>query len=517
MNFYNPFRKPKIPEWPGGVFSDAHERTMEQLARREGCCTAMLGMAYLAAASGCMSKGSRTDAYFHIRLRAEQERQARRSPDSPPLRVEDYQLQTMWDRESNWRQRPALWIMLIAGSGLRKTQAQRHAFRVQRAQRSQIQMQHAHDTARWNSHEKSIQKQPHIAAEKPSDKPLVYFIENTSIPRLHEACSQHNKGVTCVYDEIARMFGGFGQYGGKREHADAPDRADTLLLWDGDDHAVNRKLGDTYARVTAATIYGATQPKRIKDFHDLDKDGLGPRFLPHFVTRGPVADPTVEVEGLRELEEALQRLLDIGNIEYTIDYEGALLVREMETYGSALASMEELGEGWVGAMGKMHGQMVRIATVLHGMRDPTNPTIPLATVAAAKRLIRHYQLPQWDLYYTDGAGAGGVERSIGRFILKSPQSRFVPSDFQANVWSCRGKTLQQITTLLEVFTTGDWLIPEKGYPVRAWTVHPELRQTINIDESRELGRLQRLQQLQDTIHNPDSPVSDFDRGDDFGC
>jgi hypothetical protein len=434
--FFDPWADPPPAEFPGGVLSQEMEDTVFATALRNGFCPGVLGMAYIAAASGAASKASRFTPY----------------------------------QNSTWWVPPIVWVMPIADSGQRKTAIEDIAFQALRDVHGEIWRQHRDALRNW----KAIPPKERLTVPKPTE-PHSFIVEDTGVEKLQVILSETDRGTAMVRDEIAGLLE-FGRYTSGRG---AAERAYYLQAYEANTYTVSRIGRDSiHIAVNGITLYGAIQPDRLKDFKDLDKDGLLQRINMVRTSHATSSRDDVIVKGSENIHNRIGALTRIEGQKYTTTPEGSALIRETEKLGQKLASIPDLGVGFQGTCSKLHGTHARYALVLHLLDAPSEPVITTKTIDRAGILIREFILPQARDFFRALTGAPQQRlRNIAGWILTKAPKRFLASDVTAGVWQCRGLGTKELGEALDPLVSGGWLEPETPFPSnRSWTLHPRVRE-----------------------------------------
>jgi hypothetical protein len=454
-SFFDPWSDPPPAEFPGGVLSREMEDTVFATALRNGFCPGVLAMAYLAAASGASSKASRFSPYTN----------------------------------STWWVPPIIWVMPIADSGQRKTAIEDTAFAALREVHGEIWRQHRDAIRSW----RAIPSQERKTTPKPLE-PHSFIVEDTGVEKLQIILSENDRGSAMIKDEIAGLFE-FGRYTSGKG---AAERAYILQTYEGGTYTVSRVGRDSiHIAVNGITLYGAIQPDRLKDFKDLDKDGLLQRIN---MVRASATTPSrddIVIRGSDKIYNKIEALTRMDSLRYTTTPEGSALIHETEKLGQKLASMSDFGVGFQGTCSKLHGTHARYSLVLHLLDDPTQLVIPTETIRRAGMLVNEFILPQARDFFSCLTGAPQQRlRNIAGWILTKAPNRFLASDVTTGVWGCRGLGTKDVGDALDPLVSGGWLEPEAPFPSnRAWTLHPRVRDAFVERTEAERARSEEVRQM----------------------
>jgi hypothetical protein len=456
--FFDPWEELAPPEWPGGVLPRQIEETLAAISLRDGADYGALCSAYLAAASGAAPKDARFVPYG-----------------------------------TRWKVPPILWLLLVAESAWRKTQIAETAFGALRRLHGNRWAEYMDQKRNWDIQAENDKR----AAGRPPE-PHSYVVNDATPEKLQLILARNRRGTLLLKDELAGFFD-FSRYasGGKG----ASERGFYLESYEGGAYTVHRIGRDSlHIESNALTIFGSIQPARLAEFTGLESDGLLQRFCVIRGTGGRVARPDVQVPHETALDEAIERLARLGGQTYTTTREGTELIRLTERDGTDFASITDYGAGFQGFCGKLHGTHARAALILHFLDNPDEPCIPSETVARARRLIRRWLLPHALGFYSAIPDSNVMMlRDVGGWLLTKAKPRVLASDLMAAVKACRGRSLKEISQMLEPLVAGGWLEPENEFPSnRAWLMNPAVRPAF---VARAKSERERRQGIYDRIRS----------------
>jgi hypothetical protein len=311
---------------------------------------------------------------------------------------------------------------------------------------------------------------------------------------MQEILAENDRGSAMVRDEIAGLLE-FGRYTSGKG---ATERAFYLQTYEAGIYTVYRIGRDSiHIAVNGLTLYGAIQPDRLKDFKDLDKDGLLQRINMIRASATTPSNDDIIIGGADKLYNKIEALTRTESQRYTTTPEGSALIRETEKLGQKLASIQDLGIGFQGTCSKLHGTDARYALVLHLLNDPTELSIPATTIERAGILIREFVLPQARDFFRSLTGAPQQRlRNVAGWILTKAPMRFLASDVTTGVWGCRGLGTKELGEALDPLVSGGWLEPETPFPSnRAWALHPSLRTAFAERAESERTRCDDVRQM----------------------
>jgi hypothetical protein len=135
---------------------------------------------------------------------------------------------------------------------------------------------------------------------------------------------------------------------------------------------------------------------------------------------------------------------------FTMNSDGAALIRETERLGLDLMRLSDYGPGFTGFCGKLTGLHARLALVLHYLdeailgRQP-KPLIPNKTIWRAGQLITRFVLRHASTFYGAYAGDGLEQtRSLADWILRCDKDIILVSDITSSIKFYRGKGLKEL-------------------------------------------------------------------------
>jgi hypothetical protein len=312
------------------------------------------------------------------------------------------------------------------------------------------------------------------------DTPRTYIAMDSTPEELQHILAATDHGAFLVRDELAAVFG-FGRYARDKGVA---ERSFYLEAYEGGPYMVSRKTTDSFLiEVNAVVIFGYIQPERLRKFADLDEDGLLQRFFPLRAAPATVSQEFGEIIGKAKFDDTISRLAEGFAREYTTNREGTDIIRRMEADAVEFARYSELGLGFQGFCGKLHGSLARLALILHLLDDPDaspNVVIHPDTVGRADRAVREFIVPHaYGFYASLVPDRIDLTRNIAAWLLtKAPvqPAAIRASDFGKHIRALRNLDLASLNRALDPFVTGGWLHPETPFPNnRRWFLDPGVR------------------------------------------
>jgi hypothetical protein len=391
-----------------------------------------------------------------------------------------------------WRVPPIVWVMIVAPSGFRKT-ALDPPFSALKQKDDGRWGQFTDELKNWRSLSQEEQKK----TRKPPE-PHAFIVTDTTVERVQITLADTDRGTLYKRDELAGFLGCFGRYNQDKGFA---ERSFYLESFEGGPYNVLRIGRDSiHIHVNGLTVYGCIQPDRLKQFADLEDDGLLQRFIAYRARSAVLSRPVGSIPGKTEFDNTIAKLADMPGRPYRpyrSTKESTDIIRKLEADALDYASLTDLGPGFSGFCAKLHGTLARLALILHMLKhpDPDVTMIDPNTVSQADRIVRGFILPSAvDFYH--GVSEKRVERtrSIASWLLTSAPDVIRASDFGKYVRACRDLSAAELNAALEPLITGDWLDPETPWPSnRAWHLNRAVRSVFaaRAEEVKTRGELSR--------------------------
>ncbi|MFG1265643.1 DUF3987 domain-containing protein [Xanthobacter aminoxidans] len=244
------------------------------------------------------------------------------------------------------------------------------------------------------------------------------MVQDATVEKLAYIAAGNPKGFLSFHDELAGLFASFGRYSGNG----GADRVFWLQAYNGRSHVVDRVKSDEPIRIPhlAVGVLGGIQPDRAAELLAGADDGLPARFLwcwpdpvPGFsVARGMIDDTVAQrtINRLARLGMAPQ-MAGQPDAPILVPLEEAAIQR-VEQIGREMKEREEGASSLMrGALGKVRGTVVRIATILSHLwwaassRDPFDEPRQIceAAVATAAEMMLGYFVPHAARVFGDAA------------------------------------------------------------------------------------------------------------------
>jgi hypothetical protein len=410
--------------------------------------------------------------------------------------------------DTEWFQKPLLWVLTIARPGAGKTPAQRamlhQLWEIQRALREQYEKEIQELKRRKNSRGADGLKEEEDEPPRPR-----IILGDTTIEALSEALRDNPRGILIANDEFESWLGSLDAY---RRGAVSRDRGEWLRLFDGGGHAVERiQRGSVFVPNWSASILTATTPAALaKLSRSLPEDGLLQRFIPII---GSTKREPRPVEGLDEVRKAfhqtVQRLFDarprahkgcvplsLPARDFLREWERRHQLRQ-EAFGSVEPGLEA-------HLAKYPNFLLRITLTLHAAnvvnhehelaRDPAGFAVPLATIECAARFLKRISLHALALYVnrSSGSEAYTIAREVARAMLARGWDQVARRNLIHGVRAFRNATSELQDSTLRLLADMGWLREaEGGYskptPAR-YDINPKLQPMFAQVAARERER-----------------------------
>lgn len=244
------------------------------------------------------------------------------------------------------------------------------------------------------------------------------MVQDATVEKLAYIAAGNPKGFLSFHDELAGLLSSFGRYSGNG----GADRAFWLQAYNGRNHIVDRVKSDEPIRIPhlAVGILGGIQPDRAAELLVGADDGLPARFLwcwpdpvPGFSVARDAIDDTIA-------QQAISRLARLGMAPQPAGQPDApilvpleeVAIQRVERIARAMKGREEGASPLMrGALGKVRGTVVRLATILSYLwwsassRDPFDEPreIGEAAVATAAEMMLRYFIPHAERVFGDAS------------------------------------------------------------------------------------------------------------------
>jgi Protein of unknown function (DUF3987) len=389
-----------------------------------------------------------------------------------------------------WRERPCLWIAMIAAASAKKTPAMKLATRpLRRLDRERF----ADDAQRMAQHDVDVKKhtkdmkryidgkldeQPPAQPPKHPETSRIVFNDAT-VAKLSDILHHNPRGVGMVRDELAGWLASIDGRGDA-----AKDRAAYLELYNGGGYMVSRVArGDIYVPNWSASILGGIQPSTLaKALKDVPEDGLLQRFYPMVSHKGAKAtNATVDPAHMDAYDQVIRRLATqmMGTVRLSHGA-AAILARTWDDV-FALIDGDTIPESMANHLSKWEGGIYRWALVMHALECSENETQAIVRPVSEKTaqvvadLHMQYFLPNVFTLYNDVLNASGDAehiRWIAGFILSRNLETLQLRDLRGyRPWSQRMGDDQK-RRILRALEDSGWLKPtEQTFLPRTWSVN----------------------------------------------
>jgi hypothetical protein len=461
LSFLDPWADPEPPTWPPDVLPAKYHDMVFERSMAAGLDPGAQGIAALCAISGAAPKNAR----FHP-----------------------------YGKDGDWAVPPIIWGMIVQLSGQRKS-ALDGPFEALKREHAKLWQAYYARLLRWRELSPADQRK----TTKPVE-PHAFVINDATPEAVQIILSRTNRGSLLLRDELAGLFG-FGRYAKDKGTA---ERAFYLESYEGGPYAVSRATKDgMFIAVNGLTIFGRIQPERLKDFADLQDDGLLQRFIMVRAARAAVGRPMGAITGKADFDEAIDLLAKTRGRDYRTTQEGGDVIRRMEADAIEFSAFTGHGPGFSGFCGKLHGTLARLALILHMLKqpDPDMTMIHPDTVLQAERLVHEFVYPHVrDFYATLRPDPVNLTCDIAAWLLTDAPHQLRASDFGKYVWACRGLTGKALNDVLDPLVTGGWLEPDTNVGLnRRWMLNLNVRTYMAGRVMLASERRKELQRLLDRI------------------
>jgi hypothetical protein len=243
-------------------------------------------------------------------------------------------------------------------------------------------------------------------------RPRVRVMDAT-VEKLGALSAALPRGLLLVRDELAGWLGAFDKYGGG-----GSDRAFAIEMYGGRPYTIDRMKNrePLHVRHLSIGVIGGIQPDKLAGVIDGLDDGLPARFLwvwpdtlPRFTLARDFADDSAAQEAFDRLAGLPMGFDAHGNPEPIVIRLGRDAEDMLEEFSREMLSRAEDASGaFAGALGKVRGQALRLATILEflwwsvqGGAEPEQVT--RQSMIAACGLLDGYFVPMAERVYGDAA------------------------------------------------------------------------------------------------------------------
>lgn len=353
---------------------------------------------------------------------------------------------------NSWREPAVLWLCLVGDPSTSKSpamdcildpiraieaglavdfqdQQREHAARIEAAKAVlEAWQREARDRVQANEHPPAMPTS--AVVPDPLIRPRI--VVNDATPEaVAKVLAGTPRGVLLVRDELAGWLGSFGRYEGA-------GRGFWVEGYGARSFVVDRVKYEQPLRIPrlAVSVLGAIQPQKLEPLFSEADDGLAARFLWFWPNPRPFQRSTKSSDS-QLIEEVLSRLHGLPMVD---DEKGEPVPLVLPLSDSANDRLErwcvahdgERGSGlYLSALGKMRGQLLRLALILEQLwwaadsADADAPTvIGEEAVSAAAALMTDYFKPMAERVYGDAA-LPEIDRNtaaLARWIVKERPS-----------------------------------------------------------------------------------------------
>lgn len=421
---------------------------------------------------------------------------------------------------------PVIWVMTIGSPAQKKSPASKPMFQELKEIEKEDKKRYAKDIQEWKGHEaqhaqtykdflkfcesqdfiNSPNNAPHIYELPPEPQPLRLLISDITSQKLVQMASGNPQGMLCHLDE---MHGWIRKITDKRA---AEDRSSWVVAFESDSHVLDRVgSGTHHADNLAVSIYGNIQPRVLAEhMDDLSSDGLIQRFLPAILEEGNQKQwGTGQIMYPHETHQeqwnsAIRRIHNTEQTIYKLSQEAYEAFKDFQQEYVELRdnySISLAPDAFMGALGKLEGQIGRLTLLFHLIKDPFNEIVPVETLKDVIELFFTYFIKAIK-YVLCEAGKDPFQEWLTDFILqrsdigtisaadiKKAAARYME---KMSTWE-KDKLVDESTQQLCSLGWMKLLSPETANPRYAkWAVNPEIGTMFKDEKLRVICAKQQI-------------------------
>jgi hypothetical protein len=316
------------------------------------------------------------------------------------------------ETKQGWKQKPNLWMCLVAPPGSAKSPSLRFAFSpvVERQKKAEITYEKEYEEYKrelFNFEQEKKEAKDYDELSNEPQPPILtkYYCSDATIEAQMKIMKENPRGIGLYLDELSGWIRGMGQYKGGKGN----DKQLNMSAWAGEALTRDRlKEGTQSIYNSFLSVLGNLPPAQLQELSGEIKDGFIERFLFVYPDR---KKPVFTWDGIDpKLTEAYAELLDkIFALSAPVDETGTMqnqIVRLSEEAKPLYADWENalydemysedfdtrLELPW----SKMGIQMCRIALIMHVLRwiegeTPNEFEIDATTLLCAMELINYFK------------------------------------------------------------------------------------------------------------------------------
>ena len=316
------------------------------------------------------------------------------------------------ETKKGWKQKPNLWMCLVAPPGSAKTPALDLAFRpvIERQKKAELIYQKKLEEYKQELFQYELEKKQVKDIEELSDEPEApilekYYVSDATIEAQMKIMKENPRGIGLYLDELAGWIRGMGQYKGGKGN----DKQINMTAWAGKPLIRDRlKEGTKSIYNPFLAVLGNLPPAQLIELSGDIKDGFIERFLFIYPDR---KKPVFTWEGIDEkLVDMYSSVLDkLFALEAPIDETGTMEPQVVRLSDEAKEIYAEWENGLYDEMfsddfdsrlelpwSKMGIQMCRIALIIHYLRWAEGETesefeVDKTTLLSAMELINYFK------------------------------------------------------------------------------------------------------------------------------
>ncbi|MES9868079.1 MAG: DUF3987 domain-containing protein [Sedimenticola sp.] len=434
--------------------------------------------------------------------------------------------------DESWTERPCLWLTTVGPPSAKKSPTDSYHARPLKNAEELLAKDYEHKYAQyqneltlyqvqkkcWERDAKKSDTGKEVASamlsmpqepQKPDFKR--YTVQDITLEKLADVCSQNNGGIAVMMDELTGWFGSMDAYknGGK-------DRPAYLSAYNGSLYTVDRKSGTTHIDNWSVSIYGGIQPRKLGDLlKKSSEDGLIQRFaIVHVGEAGPGLDipQDMAVQGrydavINRLATDYKTLEDYPSVltprfQYRLSEDAQHIADEARKKIEGLAYLD-FPTAVVEALSKAVAQMFRIALVFHLIEcvDTSEampqPLVQADTMGRASRLMLECLIPSMVNFYLEHVDHGSDSRWIASHIISRdpPIERITEREiyrYHNRIGKLDSEYRKRaIADAMEALELAEWVNPveaPRGKHVSEWIINPRVNVVFDERGKRERER-----------------------------
>lgn len=262
---------------------------------------------------------------------------------------------------------------------------------------------------------------PSVSELPPEPKPLRMVVSDITSQKLVRVCADQPRGLACWLDEMAHWVNKM------TDSRSGEDRSAWVQSYESRPYIMDRVgAGELRADNMAVSIYGNIQPNVFREgVNGMAKDGMLQRFLPiclrpHMTRLGK---PLTAFEtNEKEYNEMINVIYSLPPRTYGLSPDAYDYFRDFQVWYEEAKWDERLnqsGDTFMTAFGKLEGMVGRFALILHLMKRPYEMLVDLDTMVEAVGIVRGFVIPSMRYAYGNiaNAMADSISKPVANYIL----------------------------------------------------------------------------------------------------